>query len=324
MSTQILRFRKTIDDAALHFFGREGYDKIHQKQVTWADSIWPLLAVLADLSSTLGPVASGGFMVSLMALLLFATMVLVRSRYCQLCAIPCAISFVLTLSFGIVLGLQTLTASDDLGVIRSSVVRIEAKIDEIRSAQKKAELAELERREREEKARVEADRKHQEQLALQNQQLEETKKLRLEIAREKGIDPKFLIPLFEAARQDAHIKPDQFETTIRTAIDALITRSRDPVQPSNDGADIDAAIRAARQKLAVLDTEGAIASLLKREREEAEMVQARNRGRASLKREEAAIYKSTFRHEEAIASLNEATMLDPEDIITLIDLGDIY
>ena len=156
----------------------------------------------------------------------------------------------------------------------------------------------------------EADRKHQELLAA--------------IAREKGINPKFLTPLFEAAGHDANINPEQFETAIRTAVEALIFRSNNPVQPSNDGADIDEAIREARQKLFSLDIEGALTILRKRDNEQAALVQARNRGRASLKIEEAEIYKSSFRHTEAITALNEATILDPEDFWALIELGDIH
>jgi len=156
----------------------------------------------------------------------------------------------------------------------------------------------------------EADRKHLELLAA--------------IAQEKGFDPKFLTPLFEAAGQDPNINPEQFETAIRTAVEALRSRSNNPVQPSNDGADIDAAIRAARQKLSDLDIEGALTILRTRDNEEAALVQARNRGRASLKCEEAAIYKRSFRYDEAITALDEATALDPEDFWALIELGDIH
>ena len=68
------------------------------------------------------------------------------------------------------------------------------------------------------------------------------------IARERGVDPKHLQPLFEAVGHDPNVPLDRYEQAIRSAVDALLARARDPVAPSNDGEAVDHAIRVARAR----------------------------------------------------------------------------
>ena len=92
-------------------------------------------------------------------------------------------------------------------------------------------------------------RRHDEQMAAMQA-------MRLEIARDKGVDPANLIPLFEHLGQGG-LTLDEMRVRAAEAVAEIVARSRRQVEASNDGADIDATIGAARQKLADLDTAGA-------------------------------------------------------------------
>src|SRR5208283_1961289 len=82
------------------------------------------------------------------------------------------------------------------------------------------------------------------------------KMLREELARERGLDPEVLRPIFDNLGQ-LNLTRDQMLAEADQAISALIERARLKVAPSNDGADIDAAISAARARLADVDTKAA-------------------------------------------------------------------
>ena len=80
--------------------------------------------------------------------------------------------------------------------------------------------------------------------------------LRLEVAREKGVPPEVLAPLFEKLGLMG-LTPDQMREKAAEAIKAILARANEKIEPSKDGADIDKAIAASRAKLAGLDTAGA-------------------------------------------------------------------
>jgi hypothetical protein len=85
---------------------------------------------------------------------------------------------------------------------------------------------------------------------------EEVAALRVEFARERGVDPKVLIPLFEHLGQSG-LTLDEMRSRASEAIEAILSRARQKVEPSNDGSDVDATIGAARARLGSLDTAGA-------------------------------------------------------------------
>ena len=93
------------------------------------------------------------------------------------------------------------------------------------------------------------------------------------------------------------------------AIAEIISRSERRVEPSNEGADIDAAIGAARQKLAGLDTAGARTVLTDKIAEEEE---ARRQRLVPLLQEKVAIERLGYDYESAEATLRRLVALTPD------------
>ena len=136
------------------------------------------------------------------------------------------------------------------------------------------------------------------------------------IAREKGVDPAHLKPLFEAVGHDPVVDPRHYETAIRAAVESLLARASDPVQPSNDGAAVDEAIRLARKKLKELDTEGAVAAL--EEARQSPLIQT-----IRLLREEIAIHETAYQWESALEKRAMVATLDKDDYVVIGQAGDI-
>jgi tetratricopeptide (TPR) repeat protein len=65
------------------------------------------------------------------------------------------------------------------------------------------------------------------------------------LARDKGVDPQHLVPLFEHFGQ-AGLTLDEIRNRAPELIEETLARARQPVERSNDGADIDATIGTAR------------------------------------------------------------------------------
>ena len=155
----------------------------------------------------------------------------------------------------------------------------------------------------------EAERRHAEQMAANAELL-------AAIAREKGVDPAHLKPLFEAVGHDPVVDPRHYETAIRAAVESLLARASDPVQPSNDGAAVDEAIRLARKKLKELDTEGAVAAL--EEARQSPLIQT-----IRLLREEIAIHETAYQWESALEKRAMVATLDKDDYVVIGQAGDI-
>jgi tetratricopeptide (TPR) repeat protein len=152
------------------------------------------------------------------------------------------------------------------------------------------------------------------------EQMDAMEALRLELAREKGIDPANLSPLFEHLGQ---VGPTIDEMRVRAgeAIAEIIARSERQVEVSNEGADIDAAIGAARQKLAGLDTAGARAVLTDKIAEEEE---ARRQRLVPLLHEKAAIERLGYDYQAAKVTLKQLVALAPDSVWDWIGLGDLF
>ena len=155
-------------------------------------------------------------------------------------------------------------------------------------------------------------RRHDEQMAAMQA-------MRLEIAREKGVDPANLIPLFEHLGQGG-LTLDEMRVRAAEAVAEIVARSRRQVEASNDGADIDATIGAARQKLADLDTAGARAVLADKIAEEED---ARRQRLVPLLAEKAAVERLGYDYASAKATLKQLLALSPDSVWAWIDLGDI-
>jgi tetratricopeptide (TPR) repeat protein len=156
------------------------------------------------------------------------------------------------------------------------------------------------------------ERRHREQMDAMDA-------MRLEIARDKGVDPANLIPLFEHLGQ-VGLTRDEMRVRAAEAVAEIVARSRRPVEASNDGADIDATIGAARQKLADLDTAGARTVLADKIAEEED---ARRQRLVPLLAEKAAVERLGYDYASAKATLKQLLALSPDSVWRWIELGDI-
>jgi tetratricopeptide (TPR) repeat protein len=148
---------------------------------------------------------------------------------------------------------------------------------------------------------------------------EEVAALRVEFAREKGVDPKVLAPLFDHLGHSG-LTLDEMRSRAGEAIEAILSRARQKIEPSNEGADIDAIIGAARARLGNLDTAGARSILATKIAEEEA---ARRQRLIPLLEEQAAVERLSFDHEAAKATLRQLLALDPERVWSWIELGDL-
>ncbi|MDA8051948.1 MAG: trypsin-like peptidase domain-containing protein [Rhodospirillales bacterium] len=139
------------------------------------------------------------------------------------------------------------------------------------------------------------------------------------VAKKNRIDPAGLRPILEKiGAQDVPVS--DIPARLSEFIDAARARAAEPVRPSNDGAEIDAAIGAARGRLGRLDAAGARALLQERIAEEERL---RSHRLLPLLRERAKIERLSFDHDAAKLTLEEITRLAPDDVWTWIDLGDL-
>ena len=154
--------------------------------------------------------------------------------------------------------------------------------------------------------------------------LERARKTRLksDLSRETGIAPKHLQPLFEAVGQD--VPSAQFEQAIRAAVEALLEKSRDKVEPMNDGLAVLEAIRAARARLAELDAEGAVDVLDRAIAEMASIREAATKGEARLLAEKADIFAISYQWDRALQALARAAELEPDNAWHRFRSGDTH
>jgi tetratricopeptide (TPR) repeat protein len=144
--------------------------------------------------------------------------------------------------------------------------------------------------------------------------------LREELARDKGVDPKHLVPLFEYFGQ-AGLTLDEIRSRAPELIEETLARARQPVERSNDGADIETTIAAARQKLGNFDMAGARSVVAEKIAEEET---ARLQRLIPLLEEQAAIERLSYDHASAQATLRKLLALDPDRVWDWIGLGDSF
>jgi len=143
-----------------------------------------------------------------------------------------------------------------------------------------------------------------------------------EIAREKGVRPVVLIPLFNAAGLE--VPESNFEAAIRDAIARIEARAAEAVPDFDDDEAVEEAIRFSRERLAQLDTEGATAHLeaaiadLQAERERERLAEAR------LHLELAEIERDSFAWQDAAFHFEQAGTLNPADTWAWFEGGDIH
>jgi tetratricopeptide (TPR) repeat protein len=149
-------------------------------------------------------------------------------------------------------------------------------------------------------------------------------KMMAAIAREKGVEPKHLAVLFEAVGHEQNLSLDAYESAIRTAVETLLKRARDPIAPSNDAPAVEAAIAAAREQLSRLDSVGAIETLRAARRRQQDAQAELKRGEARLAGEEGDILAAAYRRSEAIVAYQTAIDLDPDRLQAYCNIGTVH
>jgi tetratricopeptide (TPR) repeat protein len=169
----------------------------------------------------------------------------------------------------------------------------------------------------------------EENAALHDRSLQEIKALREDIAREKGVPPEVLKPLFERLGQ-MDLSRDQMREKAQWAIAHILAQSQEARPDSNLGRDLDEVIAEARKLLREVRTAEALQVLQKHDDAEiAEFEEAQQMARRSVERrlvilqETARIQKTTFDYAAAKQSVREMIRLDAANVWALIELGDI-
>ena len=140
------------------------------------------------------------------------------------------------------------------------------------------------------------------------------------IARERGVPPEKLAPLFEHLGMSG-LTLDEMRRRAEEAVEGILAKARQKVEPSNEGADIDATIGAARERLGNLDTAGARSVLAAKIAEEETV---RRQRLIPLLEEKAAVERLSYDHEAADITLRQLLVLDPDRVWTWIELGDLW
>ena len=321
MTGSLRDYRRSV---LLHLFGREGYASLQKRRWTAIGIAAPLLGFVSDVMQVLGPLAYWLFVGAGVVFVATLIAILLRTPFCNHCAFPCTASLIAVLVFGIVFALQSTVHAEDKNKDRGVTAQL---FPEVAQFQDKvlAALGRIEEKVEKDGAATRVAVGNVLTKIDSNEALAETRhrEMMAAISSEKGVEPRFLAPLFEAAEMDKTIPHGQEETHIRAAVDALKARGLEKITPSNLGSEIDAALKVARAKLAMADSEGALVVLRARRKIEADERLHRQRGEALLLSEEATIYRETFRHAPALVALRQATELDPDTAAYWGDLGDI-
>jgi tetratricopeptide (TPR) repeat protein len=139
------------------------------------------------------------------------------------------------------------------------------------------------------------------------------------MAEQESIPAARLQPILDAIGA-ADVPVEEYPERLHQFVEAARARGAEPIQQSNEGADIDAVIGAARDKIGLLDAAGARSVLqTKIDEEEAEARRARM---LPLLKERTAIERLAFDHAAAIGTLGEITRLAPDDVWVWINLGE--
>jgi tetratricopeptide (TPR) repeat protein len=139
------------------------------------------------------------------------------------------------------------------------------------------------------------------------------------VARGQHLDVAELQPVLDALGvQDVPLA--EIPSRLKAFIEAARARAAEQVAASNQGADIDAAIAAARARLGSLDTAGAHTVLRAKI---AEVEETQRQRLIPLLEEKAAVERLSYDYECAKVTLNQLLALDPDRVWSWIALGDL-
>jgi tetratricopeptide (TPR) repeat protein len=137
---QTITSRVLVSEFGRQFLGDEAIEALRGVSGRrWAliTLIGPTWGFIADLCTVFGPAARNAFFISAAAVVVFAAAVFFRTRYRARCAVPCVVSIILAVSFGVISAVQWLTDTGDIGFLHASAARIEGKIDSLSQEQRK-------------------------------------------------------------------------------------------------------------------------------------------------------------------------------------------
>ncbi len=163
--------------------------------------------------------------------------------------------------------------------------------------------------------------------AIRNEELHDRTLDRMEalekaFAREKGVPPEVLKPLFEKLGQ-MNLTLDEMREKAEWAVGQILAQSAEAGPKTNLGGDLDAVIAKARELLRELRTADALTLLYEddeADKEETRRLVARRLVRLS---EIARIQKATFDYAAAKRTFREIAKLDPANAWPLLELGDL-
>ncbi|EJJ28030.1 hypothetical protein PMI11_03850, partial [Rhizobium sp. CF142] len=166
-------------------------------------------------------------------------------------------------------------------------------------------------------AAQDAERRHDEQIALQRRILET-------LSTEKGVPASELSPILERLLGHVDVPIADVPTVLANAVDGLLAKSKTLVAIHNDYPEIDRAINEARNKLKTLDIEGALTTIRSAQERQKELQKEQLRAEARLHFEEADILRPLYDHQGVIDALRRGIELDPEKYWQWCALGDEY
>ena len=142
------------------------------------------------------------------------------------------------------------------------------------------------------------------------------------IARDKGVDPKDLIPILEnLGYQEPGISPTDIPRRLSERVDALRAAAGEPLKASNAGEDIERVRRESRNALHDAKTDQALAILTRQLEIEREAMEDHRRRTKTLLRDKAEVERLRYDYAAARTTLQEVLRLDPDDVWSWISLG---
>jgi tetratricopeptide (TPR) repeat protein len=142
------------------------------------------------------------------------------------------------------------------------------------------------------------------------------------IGRDKGVDPKHLIPILEnLGYQQPGISPADIPHRLSERVDALRAAAAEPLKASNAGEDIERVRRESRSALYDAKTDQALAILNRQLEIEREAMEDHRRRTKTLLWDKAEVERLRYDYAAVRTTLQEVLRLDPDDAWSWILLG---
>ncbi|WP_244301447.1 tetratricopeptide repeat protein [Stappia sp. P2PMeth1] len=275
------------------------------------------LGIASDLTQLFGNVAFWAAGASFALALVFLAALVLRTRFCQLCAVPFVVALVSTLVFAAVFGAQSLMAAQARGVIADTVPGVAAGQDWLKEILDRLDkIGEDTAATRQDAAEIRDSMATREDITGLEARLLAAMEDRLAAARASGITDAALIELARRISADV-ADPQQAFRELENAVEIAIRVQQEGRQGSNLGAFVDEVLA----RVASLAATGAydeatveIDAALAREAEEARLLdERREESRArSLRLLDAGLEQDLLRRDAESAAARLARMVEIE------------